>query len=295
MEVLEKQNQTTTAAMSAYWTLLKPRLSLLVVISTLLSFAYATDEKIYFNSLILLGLFGFLVTGAANACNQIIEIDLDAKMNRTRLRPMPTQTISQLDAVVFSCILLVVGICGIGWFFNISAAMLSFISFALYVFIYTPLKPKTPLSVLIGAFPGALPVLVGCVAASGNLYPDYFILFGIQFFWQFPHFWAIAWVLDDDYQRAGFRLLPFGRDKDSTAAYYIFIYTVALVMVSLFPSFLQLVGGWYTVITAIVGMGFLLTTIFHMRQLSIVSARRVMFYSFFYLPIVQLLLALDKI
>lgn len=295
MEVLDKQNLTTTAAMSAYWTLLKPRLSLLVVISTLLSFAYATDEVSYFSSLMLLGLFGFFITGAANACNQIIETELDSRMNRTRLRPMPTQAISQRDAIIFSAVLLGLGIVGIAWFFNLTASLLSFISFALYVFIYTPLKPKTPLSVLIGAFPGALPILVGCVAASGHFYPDYFILFAIQFFWQFPHFWAIAWVLDDDYQRAGFRLLPFGRDKDSTAAYYIFIYTVALVMVSLFPSFLQLVGVWYTVITAIAGLGFLLMTIFHMRQLSIESARRVMFYSFFYLPIVQLLLALDKI
>jgi len=295
MEVLEKHNLTTAAVLSAYWILLKPRLSLLVVISTLLSFAYATDEVNYAGLLILLGLFGFLITGAANACNQIIETELDARMHRTRQRPMPTQAISQRDAIIFSVILLAFGIFGISWFFNLTASLLSFISFALYVFIYTPLKPKTPLSVLIGAFPGALPILVGCVAASGNFYADYFILFAIQFFWQFPHFWAIAWVLDDDYQRAGFRLLPFGRDKDATAAYYIFIYTVALVMVSLFPSFLHLVGSWYTMITALVGLGFLLTTIFHMRQLSVPSARRVMFYSFFYLPIVQLLLALDKI
>jgi len=295
MEVLQKPKLSFFEAMPAYWTLLKPRLSLLVVISTLLSYVYALENSPTIGSLIILGICGFLITGSANACNQIIEGELDSMMNRTRLRPIPTQTIDPLSAGIFSGILLILGLLGIGYYFNLTASLLSFISFALYVFIYTPLKPKTPLSVLVGAFPGALPILVGCIAASNQFYPDYFILFGIQFFWQFPHFWAIAWVLDEDYQRAGFRLLPFGREKDSTAAYYIFIYTVALVMVSMFPSFLKLVGTWYTVVTAFAGIGFLIFTIIHMRQLTVSSARKVMFYSFFYLPIVQLLLALDKI
>jgi protoheme IX farnesyltransferase len=295
MVVIEKQNLSFFAVMPAYWTLLKPRLSLLVVISTLLSYVYALENSPSILNLLVLGFCGFFITGSANACNQIIEVELDSKMARTKRRPMPTRSIRQNEALFFSIVLLFLGLFGIAWFFNPTASLLSFVSFALYVFVYTPLKVKTPLSVLIGAFPGALPILVGCLAASGQFHPDYFILFGIQFFWQFPHFWAIAWVLDEDYQRAGFRLLPFGREKDATAAYYIFIYTVALVMISLFPSFLHLVGIWYTAITAIAGLGFLVFTILHMRKLSVESARRVMFYSFFYLPVVQLLLALDKL
>jgi protoheme IX farnesyltransferase len=281
--------------MLSYWKLLKPRLSLLVVFSTLLSYAYASDEVPEIHFWLILGLAGFFITGAANTANQIIEVRLDALMNRTRHRPMPAGHVPFSVALVYSIILLIIGIAAIAFWFNLNAALLSLISFGLYAFVYTPLKPRTPLSVLIGAFPGALPVLVGCLAADNHFHPGYFILFGIQFFWQFPHFWAIAWVLDEDYQRAGFRLLPFGREKDATAAYYIFIYTVAMVLVSLFPSFLQLTGNWYTTIAALGGAGFLWTTIRHMRLLSTASARLVMFYSFFYLPVLQLLLAINKI
>jgi len=288
-------NTTIFAAMFSYWTLLKPRLSLLVVVSTVFSFIYADKVGAGFLSILYLSFFGFLVTGAANLFNQVIEIELDAKMNRTKNRPLPTQNLSEREAGIFGSVLLLIGIVGLGYFFNLYAAVLSFISFALYVFIYTPLKAKSPLAVLIGAFPGALPVLVGCIAATGNFQFDYFILFGIQFFWQFPHFWAIAWVLDEDYQKAGFRLLPFGREKDSTSAYHMFIYTVALLFISLFPAFLNLAGIYYLVITFLLGIGFLIMTLLHMRNLTDASAKRVMFYSFLYLPIVQLLLAIDKI
>jgi protoheme IX farnesyltransferase len=283
------------AFMLAYWKLLKPRLSFLVVLSTLLSYAYALDLNPGWKYWVILGLAGFFITGAANASNQIIEIRLDALMHRTRNRPMPTGSISNSSAFIYSLFLLAFGEFALYFYFNLNAALLALISYCLYAFIYTPLKPRTPLSVLVGAFPGALPVLVGCIAAGNHFYPDYFILFGIQFFWQFPHFWSIAWVLDEDYQRAGFRLLPFGREKDSTAAYYIFIYTVATVLISLFPSFLQLAGDWYTGIAAVGGIGFLWMAIRHLRFLTTETARGVMFYSFFYLPLIQLLLAIDKI
>lgn len=295
MAIVDRAIVPFFAEMSGYWVLLKPRLSFLVVVSTLLSYLYALDGSLTITHLVLLGLFGFMITGAANIFNQIIEVELDAMMFRTKGRPLPSQVIKVGEATLFGLLLLIIGVVGIGYRFNSEAAVLSFVSFALYVFIYTPLKPRTPLSVLVGAFPGALPILVGCVAASNAFYPDYFILFGIQFFWQFPHFWSIAWVLDEDYQRAGFRMLPFGRGKDGTAAYYIFIYTVALLLVSLFPSFLQLVGIWYMGTALILGLGFLYFAIAHMRQLSDQSARKVMFYSFFYLPVIQLLLAIDKI
>lgn len=295
MAIVDRAIVPFFAEMSGYWVLLKPRLSFLVVVSTLLSYLYALDGSLTITHLVLLGLFGFMITGAANIFNQIIEVELDAMMFRTKGRPLPSQVIKVGEATLFGLLLLIIGLVGIGYRFNSEAAVLSFVSFALYVFIYTPLKPRTPLSVLVGAFPGALPILVGCVAASNAFYPDYFILFGIQFFWQFPHFWSIAWVLDEDYQRAGFRMLPFGRGKDGTAAYYIFIYTVALLLVSLFPSFLQLVGIWYMGTALILGLGFLYFAIAHMRQLSDQSARKVMFYSFFYLPVIQLLLAIDKI
>jgi protoheme IX farnesyltransferase len=283
------------ANLKAFWTLLKPRLSLLVVLSTVLSYLYANEAPIDWNNVFLLSFFGFLITGAANASNQVIEKDLDALMYRTRNRPLPSGVLSISEALVFAGILLVVGLVGIGWFFNGLAAFLSLISYALYTFIYTPLKPKTPLSVLVGAFPGALPILVGCIAADPVFHLDYFILFAIQFFWQFPHFWAIAWVLDEDYQRAGFRMLPFGRQKDFSSAYYIFMYTIVTVLVSFFPSFLQLVGTWYSVVTALAGLCFLGFALVHLRARTDKTARALMFFTFFYLPTVQLLLALDKL
>jgi protoheme IX farnesyltransferase len=266
-----------------------------VVLSTLLSYWYALDTSPGLFAWIVLGVAGFFITGSANAVNQIIEKKLDSLMHRTRNRPLPVGDIAFLPALFYSLILLVSGVAGIAIWFNIPAALLSLLSFGLYAFIYTPLKPVTPLSVLIGAFPGALPVLVGCLAAGNGFRLDYFVLFGFQFFWQFPHFWSIAWVLDEDYQRAGFRLLPFGRDKDASAAYYIFLYTVAMVLVSLFPSFLHLTGNWYTFSAALGGIGFLIATIRHMRNLTNQSARVVMFYSFFYLPVLQFLLAVDKL
>lgn len=295
MLLLNSLDRLPTDVIKGYWTILKPRLSFLVVISTVLSFLYASDGTHTINHLLLLGFFGFLITGAANAFNQIIEVELDAKMDRTKARPLPTHIVSLREASVYAFFLVGVGLTGIFYMFNGLAAFLSLISFLLYVLVYTPLKQITPLSVLVGAFPGAIPILVGCVAASGNFLPEYLILFGIQFFWQFPHFWAIAWVLDDDYQKAGFYMLPFGRGKDTTAAYYIFIYTVAMVLVSMFPSFLHLVGPWYSAIASISGLFFLFLTLVHMKQLNNQSARRVMFYSFIYLPVVQLLLAFDKI
>jgi protoheme IX farnesyltransferase len=268
---------------------------MLVVISTLLSYLYAIEGNAVFSNLLYLGLFGFFITGAANAFNQVIERELDAKMDRTKNRPLPSETLFPKESAIYGSVLLFVGLLGLTLVFNPLAAGLSFISFALYVFLYTPLKSRTPLAVLVGAFPGALPILVGCVAASGQFFPDYLLLFSIQFFWQFPHFWAIAWVLDEDYQKAGFRLLPFGRGKDAFSAYYMFIYTVALVLVSLFPVFLQLAGIWYFGFAISMGFGFLAVTLIHLRKLSSKSARQVMFYSFIYLPVVQLLLALDKI
>lgn len=295
MLVLEKADRSLVVMVRSYWVILKPRLSFLVVISTILSFLYASDGGHSIWDWALLGLLGFLITGSANIYNQVIEMELDAKMDRTKSRPLPTQNLFPKEAIIYGALLLGIGIGGLLWKFNVLAAALSLVSFLLYVLVYTPLKRVTPLSVLVGAFPGAIPILVGCIAASGQFYPDYLILFGIQFFWQFPHFWAIAWVLDDDYQKAGFYMLPFGRGKDTTAAYYIFIYTVAMVLVSLFPSFLQLVGHWYTGVAISLGVVFLFLTLMHMKKLNNDSAKRVMFFSFLYLPVVQLLLAFDKI
>jgi heme o synthase len=295
VQAIEKMPLATKVVVKAYWILLKPRLSMLVVLSTVLSFVYANQGPVSWVKIVWLSFFGFLVTGAANASNQVIEKDLDALMHRTRNRPLPGGILSKMEASVFAGFLLLVGLVGIGWIFNGLAAFLSLISYALYTFIYTPLKPRTPLSVLVGAFPGALPILVGCIAAEPVFHPDFFLLFAIQFFWQFPHFWAIAWVLDEDYRRAGFRMLPFGRQKDFTSAYYIFMYTIVTVLVSLFPSFLQLVGNWYSIMTSLAGLGFLGFALVHLRVRSDSTARSLMFYTFFYLPIVQLLLALDKL
>ncbi len=243
---------------------------------------------------------GFFVTGAANCFNEIIEKDLDKLMTRTKDRPMPAGRMTTGQGLVLGLIMGIVGTWLLGKL-NLETGLLSVFSILLYAFAYTPLKRKSPIAVFVGAIPGALPPLIGYLAALGHsttFYPiDYtiaVILFLVQFAWQFPHFWSIAWVLDDDYKKAGFRLLPTTK-RDKTSAFITLLSTLILIPVSLLPTYYGFGGYYIAGISLIAGLVFAWYALNCISNMDLSSARKVMFCSFFYLPIVQLVLLFDFI
>lgn len=282
--------------LKAYYDLLKFRLSALVTFSAVFGFILGhTSPSFSWAGLAGLVFGGFLISGASGAANEILERDLDRLMKRTQGRPLPMNVISVLEAQWFSLITALTGI-GMLWFFtNPLTTYLGILSMILYVFVYTPLKRVGPVAVLVGAIPGAMPPLLGWVAATGAITYEAMIIFGIQFVWQFPHFWAIAWVSDDDYKRAGFKLLPLGGKKDLNTAIQIMIYTLFLLPLGLLPTYFGLTGINSGIVATICGVLFLAQTFSLMKDCSTKSALRIMFGSFLYLPIVQIAYLLDKV
>jgi protoheme IX farnesyltransferase len=276
--------------------LLKPRLSFLVAFSSAFGYVLGfSGAGINYTVLAFLSLGGFLVSGSAVTINQILEIDYDKKMDRTKNRPLPTGRISIQEAIVYS---ILTGIAGLGLlliYTNILTVILSLISLILYSFVYTPLKRVGPIAVFVGAIPGALPPLLGWVAATNGFSVEAWIIFGIQFIWQFPHFWAIAWVADDDYKKAGFKLLPSGGKKDLNTAIQIMIYTLFLIPLGLLPTQFGITGINSALVATICGVLFLSQTFYLMKECSKEAALKIMFGSFLYLPIVQVAYLLDKI
>lgn len=275
--------------------LIKLRLTFLVVFSASVSFLIGSKEQGTINWInwLILTIGGFLVTGAANGFNEIIEKDLDKLMKRTSDRPIPAGRMTTGQALVLS---LFMGLAGtlILVRLNFLTGVLSVFSIFLYAFLYTPAKRKSPIAVFIGAFPGALPPLIGYFAAFDRPQISWIpiILFLIQFVWQFPHFWAIAWVLDDDYKKAGFRLLP-TTQRDKVSALITWLSTIVLIPVSLLPTFMGF-GGWIIgAVSLVCGLIFCWFGFNLYKKLDIASAKKVMFGSFFYLPIVQLVLLFD--
>lgn len=278
----------------AYWELLKFRLSLLVAFSCAFGFTLASpviDWKIL--SMLFIG--GFLLSGSSIAINQVIERDLDKLMTRTMNRPLPTGRLSVQEALIFSALCFVLSIGILMQYTNLLTVGLSVISMILYSFVYTPLKRVGSIAVFVGAIPGALPPLLGWVAATGTISHEALIIFGIQFIWQFPHFWAIAWLADDDYKKAGFKLLPFGGKKDFNTAVQIMIYTLFLLPLGLLPAKFGITGIDSAIVVTVCGVLFLAQTFSLMRTGSRASALRIMFGSFFYLPIVQIAYLMDKL
>ncbi|MXV17625.1 heme o synthase [Hufsiella ginkgonis] len=277
--------------------LIKLRLTFLVAFSASVSFLIGCRQQGGYDwgQWVILTVGGFLVTSAANGFNEIIEKDLDKLMKRTMGRPIPAGRMTTGQALVLS---LFMGLAGTLMLvqLNFLTGVLSVFSIFLYAFIYTPMKRKSPIAVFIGAFPGALPPLIGYFAAFDRPSISWIpiVLFLIQFVWQFPHFWGIAWVLDDDYKKAGFRLLPTTR-RDAVSAWFVFISTLVLIPVSLLPTIMGFGGYYIGGISLAAGLyfcwcGFKLT-----RNLDIPSAQKVMFGSFGYLPLVQLALLFDFI
>lgn len=282
--------------MRAYMDLLKFRLSALVTFSAIFGFILGhSSESFSWSGLTGLIIGGFLISGASGAANEIKERDYDKLMKRTKSRPLPMNIISVTEAYWFTAITAVLGIFLLGYFTNLITTSLGILSMILYVFVYTPLKRVGPIAVLVGAIPGAMPPLLGWTAATGSISYEAMIIFGIQFIWQFPHFWAIAWVSDEDYKKAGFKLLPSGGQKDLNTAIQIMIYTLFLLPLGLLPTYFGFTGLNSGVVATVCGVLFLAQTFSLMKDCSRKSALKIMFGSFLYLPIVQIAYMLDKI
>jgi protoheme IX farnesyltransferase len=279
----------------AYLELVKVRLSFLVVFSSAFGYVLGNNGPINWYSFLLFCLGGFMISGSAVTLNQVFEIEFDKVMKRTRSRPLPTGKVSSRDAVWFSTGLFIVGIILILLSTNILTAVLSVLSLVLYAFVYTPLKRVGPIAVLVGAIPGALPPLLGWTASAGTISFEALLIFGIQFIWQFPHFWAIAWIADDDYKKAGFKLLPGNGNRDLQTAFQIMIYTLFLIPLGLLPATFGMTGIYSAFIVTVCGILFLVQSFRHMKDCSRKSALWIMYGSFLYLPIVQIALLIDKI
>lgn len=305
------------AKVKDYYQLIKFTLSFTVVFSSVVCYLLAPNVVDY-NWLMILLLFiaGMLITGSANAINQAVEKDTDAMMKRTAARPVADGRMGRNEAYTFAVIAGLVGVWMIGWFFkaddnsfNWNAALLSAFSLFLYAFIYTPLKKVNSIAVLIGAFPGALPCLIGWVAATNMINPlgiitvngkefsnaGGWILFAIQFLWQFPHFWAIAWVAHGDYSKAGFKLLPADKGPTRFTAVQGIMYSVLMIPVGVLPYYFGLSGQASMWILVVANLFMVVQSIRLYIGMDVQSARRVMFSSYIYLPVVLLALLADKI
>ncbi len=279
----------------AFNELLKLRLSMLVAVSAVFGYAMAAGSSWNLVGLFAIGMGGLMITGASNALNQIIERGYDAEMDRTSGRPLPEGRLTVTEALIFAVLLGVAGVVLLGWMFNLPTALLGIIGLLSYAFVYTPLKRLTPFAVFVGAIPGGLPPMIGWVAFSGVLDTGGWILFAFQFFWQFPHFWAIAWRLDEDYQKAGFYMLPSQSGKSRQSAAYILLYTLALIPLSFFPWEMGMVHGVGAIILALLGLAFAWPAFQLFRSLDTLHARKLMFASFLYLPAMQLACILGQI
>ncbi len=284
--------KTIAAKLKDYQILVKFRLSFIVVFSAGIGYLFAGGAQSHF-LLFLLG--GFLITAASNALNQIIESDTDKLMSRTADRPLAAARMQNTEAIIAAGIMAISGIAILWIFFNTLSALLGALSLISYAFIYTPMKKVSPIAVFIGAFPGAMPPLIGFAAAFGQINDLAILLFALQFVWQFPHFWAIAWVSCEDYAKAGFHLLPSTEGRSKKTATHIVIYTLLLLPVSLIMYFMGYTGVVSAVIIFITGLLFLYQAIQLYRSTDTKDARNLMFGSFLYLPVVLVALLIDKL
>jgi len=282
----------------------------MVVFSSVISYLLAPNVVAYsWKMIILLFAGGFLVTGSANAINQIVEKETDALMKRTASRPVASGRMSATEGWAFAIITGLIGVLILGFYFNWLSAGVAAFSLFLYAFIYTPLKRKNAIAVFVGAFPGALPCLIGWTAATGLFFPfetlvvngnvhsnvGGWVLFAIQFLWQFPHFWAIAWVAHRDYSTAGFKLLPSEAGPTKFTAMQTIVYSLLLLPIGILPYFVGMSGLVGIIVVTLANL-FLIIQCFRLYQnMDVASARRVMFSSYIHLPVVLLALLADKI
>ena len=275
--------------------LTKFRLTVSVVVSSLAGYFLAIDNADYF-TLFLLILGGFFMVGASNAFNQVFEIDFDKLMLRTQNRPLPDGRMNSNSALFIGVALTIFGVAAL-YIINLKTAFLASISIFLYACVYTPLKQKTPLSVFVGAFPGAIPFMLGWVAATNEFGIEPGVLFMLQFFWQFPHFWAIGWLMHEQYETAGFKMLPSG-SKDQSTAFQIVFYTIWTIVISLIPAF-NYTGDLYltyqaAILIMLFGGVFLFYSVNLMLSKTDKAAKMLIRVSIIYITGVQLVYIIDK-
>lgn len=272
----------------------KFRLSFTVVLSAVLGYLFVADADWNWYQLSLIILGGIFLTSASIGSNQIWERNFDQQMNRTKNRPLPNGRMSVSEAYVAVTIFLIIGL-GLLYLLNLKTFLLGVLSYVSYVFMYTPMKRVSPWAVFMGAIPGALPPLIGAVAFTDDFTFSTGILFFIQFVWQFPHFWAIAWVSHEDYGRGGFSLLPLQSEKSKGSAWLIVLYSLFLIPFTLVPWIVGLTGVWSLIVGSLMSILFFMSAFKLYLTLSDKDAKMCMFASFIYLPVVQIVLVLDKI
>lgn len=270
--------------------LVKFRLTMMVVFSTGVGFLMATTTHFQWISFLILLVSGFLITGAANGINQIIERDLDKLMTRTQNRPIAQGRLSVRQAVFTVILMSLVGVALLGTYINALSALIGGFSLLLYAFVYTPLKRKGSISVWVGAIAGAAPPLIGYTAVTGTIDATAWVLFAIQLVWQLPHFWALAWVLNDEYNKAGFYLLPFKSGRSQSSATITFVSALGLMPLVYISYYLGITNGTISLLMLLVTLNFIYQSYQLWQTLEMLAARKLMFGSFYYLPLVQILL-----
>ena len=289
---------------------MKFTLSFTVVFTCVICYQIAPNIIVFdWWNILILTFAGLCITGSANAINQAVEKDTDAQMKRTSNRPVASGRMSQQTAYAFAIIAGIIGVCLMAYQFNTLSAVLSALSLFLYAFIYTPLKKVNSIAVLVGAFPGAIPCLIGWVAATNEISPiaafivdgktysnaGGYALFLIQFLWQFPHFWAIAWVSHTDYSKVGFKLLPADKGPTKFTALQAVMYAVLMVPIGFLPNYFKITGEWSMWVVLVANIFMVVQCVRLYQNMGVPAARRVMFSSYIYLPIVYLALMANKI
>ncbi len=287
------RKSTLAGRLSAYLELTKPRITLLVTLTAAAGFCLASREVDY-SKLLQFSLGIILLSSGISTLNQYIERDVDALMMRTRARPLPAGRLAPVEAFIFGLTLSALAIAYLAATINTLTALLGVLTFASYLLIYTPMKTRTTLSTSVGALPGAMPPLMGWVAARGRLGVEGWILFAILFLWQFPHFLAIAWMYRDDYARAGIRMLPVVEREGKVTAQQILIYTLMLVPVSLLPVMVGLAGRVYLAGAVALGIAFLYFSVKAALSRTVLQARRLLLASVLYLPALFALMVMNS-
>ncbi len=284
-----------TSVPADFWALTKPRLNFLVLITTLGGLYLASPEGVPLPVLVHALLGTALVAGGAAALNQVWERDIDALMRRTRLRPLPAGRLGVTESRVFGITLSAVGVAELAWQVNLLSAGVAALTLISYVLVYTPLKVRSSISTLVGAIPGALPPVIGWAAATNTVTLPAVVLFGIVFFWQMPHFLAIAWLHREDYARAGIPLLPVLESDGRRTGQQALLYAAGLWPVSLMPVLVGLAGLPYSIVATALGVGFIVLSALFARERTTLTARRLFLYSIVYLPVLWGALCLDRL
>lgn len=273
----------------------KPRLNFLVVVSALAGYVMGGSDGLGMLRLAGVLVGTGLVAGGASTFNQVYERDVDALMRRTRLRPLPDGRVQPSEAIAFAAAVSLTGLVILIATTNLLAAAVALATLLTYVVVYTPLKRRTSLATVIGAIPGALPPVIGWTAARGSLSREAWMLFGIVFLWQLPHFLSIAWMFRDDYARAGFPMLPVVEPDGRSTGRQAVLYGAALIPLSLAPTLMRLTGEVYFAGALVLGLAFLALTIRFARSRSVRDARSLFFSSIIYLPLIWILMIADRV